>query len=71
MKVLIPRMCFAETKPKRVTAEPNDPLFHMQLGQQAMLKALRILEDKDGWEVRFKEVTAGFSTALHDEEDFY
>ncbi|XP_024913653.1 steroidogenic acute regulatory protein, mitochondrial isoform X3 [Cynoglossus semilaevis] len=46
---------FDETKPKRVTAEPNDPLFHMQLGQQAMLKALRILEDKDGWEVRFKE----------------
>lgn len=34
----------------------EDQLFYVQQGQEAMKKALSLLEDKEGWKVEIAEV---------------
>lgn len=50
---------FAEPKPEDVKPMPakEDQLFYVQQGQEAMRKALSMLEDKEGWKVEIAEVT--------------
>ena len=53
--------CFAETKPEEEKSVPmkEDKLLYVQQGQEAIRKALGILEDKEGWKVEIAEVTSG------------
>nr|XP_020460944.1 steroidogenic acute regulatory protein, mitochondrial-like isoform X1 [Monopterus albus] len=46
-----------ETKPEDLKPKPvkEDQLFYVQQGQEAMRKALTMLEDKDGWKVENTE----------------
>lgn len=50
---------FAEPKPEDIKPVPSkeDQLFYVQQGQEAMRKALSMLEDKQGWKVEITEVT--------------
>lgn len=44
---------FAEPKPVPLK---EDQLFYVQQGQEAMRKALSMLEDTEGWKVEIAEV---------------
>ncbi|XP_070783261.1 steroidogenic acute regulatory protein [Enoplosus armatus] len=48
---------YTETKPEDVNPVPlkEDQLFYVQQGQEAMRKALSMLEDKQGWKVEITE----------------
>lgn len=52
----------AETKPEDLKPDPvnQDQLFYVQQGQEAMRKALSMLEDKDGWKVEVTQVMSGW-----------
>ena len=51
---------FTEPKPADIKSVPakEDELFYIQQGQEAMRKALNILEAKDGWKVEITQVTS-------------
>jgi len=50
----------AEPKQDEIKLVPSneDQLFYVQEGQEAMGKALSILENSEGWKVEIKEVTS-------------
>lgn len=55
------RIFLAEPKPEDIKPAPSkeDQLFYVQQGQEAMRKALSMLEDKEGWKLEIAEVTVG------------
>ncbi|XP_047465389.1 steroidogenic acute regulatory protein, mitochondrial [Mugil cephalus] len=60
---------YTEAKPEPENIKPaqgkEDEMFYVQQGQEAMRKALSMLEDRDGWEV---EITESNGDVIHSKE---
>lgn len=53
------QLSFAEAKPKDIKPVPaKEDQLYVQHGQEAMRKALSVLEEKEGWKLEVAEVTS-------------